>query len=194
MPDIYILDIDGTIDKDVLKGKILQKLLYRFKKAYDAGAYFYIVTARRLNEFNYNEHKLLSHNVPQEMVDFIYYVTRKSTGRWLYYNKNLSEPIDKVTPILYFNNVLQYERNYVKNNEEHMNFTMGLHKMLQIEEIIAKHSKLIGDNASHVFFFDDAKYNYDAWEFFYTYLNPKFRYMNFIGGRNKAVFTLPDLF
>ena len=185
MPDIIILDIDGTIDKDVLKGKLLQEVLELFKEAYRSGAYFYIVTARRLSEFKKKEQDLLNYDVPKPILDFIHCATRKSPGRWLYYNKNLEEPIENVTTVLFHKNLIDFQKGYVKRiKEDDLNFTMGLHKMLQIEEIINKHS---GDT-KHVFFFDDAKYNYDAWKFYSKYINPKFEHLNFIGGKNKAVF------
>jgi hydroxymethylpyrimidine pyrophosphatase-like HAD family hydrolase len=189
--DIIILDIDGTIDTDVLKDRSMRnQVLAYLRQAYTSGAKFYIVTARRLNEFKGNEHDLFTKYVPKDIYSFLYSVNKNRKDKWLYYNQNIDEPNRKVLKLLEtYNSLIEpYENQPIKltktDDSELVNFNMGIHKMIQISEIVNKYPQ-----NKRVIFFDDAKYNKEAWEFYYKYIDGNFKYLNFIGGNNRAVFN-----
>lgn len=187
---IFIFDLDGTIDKDVLNSpnkinKIYQGILDTHNTR---DSEFYILTARRLNDFK-NINDCMCYNIPKKITDLFKLINQNKIQkgiRWVYYNENIDETLTYVkqylTKLGLINKALKYAN--VKDADDAANFFMGIQKMLQIEEILDKYK----DKMVSISFFDDASYNKKAYEFYQKYINPNFEYVQFFGGEDKPVF------
>ena len=185
---ILIFDLDGTICSTTLnspaKVREIVKMIWNY--VYHHNGSVYVVTARRLSDFDNNEYKLLSYNVPTEIVNLLKTINKNKLERWLYYNDHDEHSNYATYNVLSSGNKLnEYER-FIKSSNKpldviHLN--LGMQKQKQIEEILRKYPGNI-----QVFFFDDAAHNKYAWYFYSTHINPHFKHINFIGGDDQPVF------
>ena len=142
---IFIFDLDGTIDKDVLNSpnkinKIYQGILDTHNTR---DSEFYILTARRLNDFK-DVNNCMCYNIPKKITDLFKLINQTKTQkgkRWFYYNENLDETLAYVKQYLselgLIDKALKYAE--VKDADDAANFFMGIQKMLQIEEMLDKY-------------------------------------------------------
>lgn len=185
-PVVFIFDLDGTICKDTLNSR--QKLNYvlnMIREAHHNNGHIYVVTARRLSDFNNDEQKLFTFNVPKEITDLINMLNRYKTTRWLYYNNN-DDHANQITisHLARHGKIRVYDQYMTLFNFLRWELlNLGYQKMVQIDEILSRHS------SDHlIYFFDDASHNKHAWGFYFTHINPRLSDVNFIGGEDKKVF------
>lgn len=186
MKPILIFDLDGTIDNEVLHNQSKKnKVMEIMKECNQNNGYIYIVTARRSKDFNYSLKTVFSYNIPSDIVKYINDLNKDKSYRWLYYNKNIDIPQENTYNLLnHKKKFKEYNLFTSQHNVDIINFNMGIQKMLHIHEIINRHK----NEEFYVVFFDDALYNKQAWDFYKTHINPDFKAIYFIGGKNKNVF------
>lgn len=185
---ILIFDLDNTVCKNTLytaeKVNYVVNLIRNLVKTQHAK--LYVVTARRLTDFN-DEYDLLSYNIPTKIVQLFTELNKFRNERWLYYNDHdnhchiVSKDVLRQSGKYYHN--LSYLM--VKKLDKEM-FYYGIQKMVQINEILSKYKKY---PKLEVIFFDDASYNHHAWIYYKMFVNPYMRDLKFIGGKDKPVFT-----
>lgn len=189
MKVIYIFDLDGTIDKDVIKGKNVDTLCEEIVDKYYKHSDFYILTARRLDDFNNNENECMSYNIPTKLTKLFRDINQDKMHRWFYYNNNIDDTLELVKDFLHKRGLLDEALKFIKlkrdNSDSAANFFMGIQKMLQIEDIMVNYKY----QPIQIRFFDDASYNKKAYDFYKHYINPYFEIVKFHGGKDKPVFT-----
>jgi hypothetical protein len=188
---ILIFDLDRTIDSQCMRYKpreIVKKLLEACRQH---NWHVYVITARRLEDFDYEPLELFSYNVPSDLVTEIMHLNRDKHHRWLYYSRDMDEPEDKVRRYIFgFPHIRDsYHEDLVKDRSDDPNYKLGLLKMMQIEEIISHHA-LMNENFDYrnVYFFDDSRINKECYDWYTNNMNKYLRFINFIGGNNKSVF------
>lgn len=186
---IYIFDLDGTIDKDEIKGGNVDKLRHDIiNKVTNYDSDFYILTARRIDDFK-DENDCMCYNISPKLTNLFYDINQNKRHRWFYYNDNIDITLNRVQTFLKKNRLLEDALKYEKvkgiNTNKAANFFMGIQKMLYIEEIMGNYKY----QPIKIVFFDDASYNKRAYEFYKRY-NPYFEIVQFHGGKDKSVFPI----
>ena len=192
--NILIFDLDGTIDNQSLTHEKLDSVFNAIYENFLKGGLLYVVTARRLCDFQ-DQFQVLKYNIPQKLIDIILHVNNNASHRWLYYNDDLDHPQIEALKLLSKNQKIKHFENHCEKMDRHIiNMSMGIQKMIQIEEILnlAPKKQILVDSVSsnkkRVYFFDDSNDNFLAYVYYTTYINPSMKRVSFVGGFDRAVF------
>ena len=181
---ILIFDLDLTIDNKMSNnGKEFVKSLLKKAIAYNWSVY--VVTARRKNAFRNLEH-LLEYGIPNDISKLLKKCNEnKRIYHWVFCNDHDNHATEMVNTHLGKEPSYNFFTNMHIDQRYKRIFDVGLHKMMQISDIINFEKK----NYKDVFFFDDSSYNNLAGMYWQNFINPEFAYINFYGGKDIQVFT-----
>ena len=111
---IYIFDLDGTIDKEEIKGENVDKLRHDImNKVTNYDSDFYILTARRIDEFK-DENDCMCYNISPKLTNLFYDINQNKRHRWFYYNDNIDITLNRVQTFLKKNRLLEDALKYEK--------------------------------------------------------------------------------
>lgn len=182
---IVIFDLDNTICNYTLNSQekinYIKNMIKYYKVTYDAK--FYVITARRLENFNGSTLNLLTYNIPNDIINLLLELNKKRNDRWLFYNINDTDPEYSTTNLLNLFNKHSHFNHFLQSKQLNRDYLYhGIKKSLQIDEILSKYPQGIP-----VLFFDDASHNRHALEFYTTFIKPM-KNITMYGGQDKPVF------
>jgi len=190
---ILIFDLDLTIDSHCMKhgSKPRNRVEFLLNCCERYNWPVYVCTARRLSDFK-GEGECLSYNIPMDIVEKLCRLNHNvgKKRRWFYYTYNDDQGPNTVQHFFphVYNSYRQFIQNHQLENDEG-SFQLGILKMLHIEEMLDNHRNDHRFDYKNVFFFDDSSLNKLAWQWFVVNNNHFMKDLQFVGGRDKSVFS-----